>query len=184
MLRQCPASNVRGVNDIGYDRRAFAVAYIEAQKNYTGGLSELSMPYNEALREHRRQLLGGLERLFGVTLSGRRPTGEGNGMVCWLLDMVARSHINVRTPTSDMLEGGLLIKKLEETGRSEPVFAGLDHIADLADQSRQAHLDLLDLLLDILLDDRRDAVFTADDLRALGVDPTPPQEADFPDRDW
>jgi hypothetical protein len=106
------------MNDIGYDRRAFAVTYIEAQKNYTGGLSELSMPYNEALREHRRRLLGGLERLFGLTLSGRMPTSEGNGMVAWLLD------------------------------------------------------------------DRRDAVFTADDLRALGVDPTPPREADYPGRDW
>ncbi|MFC0540232.1 hypothetical protein [Kutzneria chonburiensis] len=99
-----------------------------------------------------------------------------------LFNKTARCYAGITTPSDGWLEAGLLVRRLEETGRQEEIYDRMGRINDLAEQSRQLHLELLDSLLSIMLHERRDDVFTADDLRAVGIDPTPPQESDF--RDW
>jgi hypothetical protein len=169
------------MEEIRYDRRALGLAFIEARDDYTEGRSELSTEYNDALRDHRRLLFEGLQQLFGIALGPESLTGTDRAMFM-LFNKTARCYAGISTPSSGWLEAGLLVRKLEETGRQEEIYDHMGRIDDLADRSRQLHLDLLDSLLGIMLDERRDDVFTADDLRAVGVNPTPPHESDY--RDW
>lgn len=86
-----------------------------------------------------------------------------------------------RTPGSDYLEASLLVRKLAEAGDAGArVNATLERIEHLSRTWRDAHLDVLEDLLGVLLGKRADFVFTSADLKAAGVDDTRPNLADYP----
>jgi hypothetical protein len=165
-----------------YDSRAFAQAYLFAQASEEDGVGDylLTEPaYNAALREHHKRVLAGLEKLFGVTLDVRSTTGDT--ALLWLFTKTARSCHSPRTPLSGFLEAGLLIRRLAEGGDAGTrVLATFERIGQLRDAWHEAHLDVLDDLLGMLLGERADRVFTSADLRAAGVDDTPPELTDHP----
>lgn len=156
-----------------YDRRAFAVAYLEAQPDYSHPFIDDESEYN-ALFAHRGQLLKGLESLFGLELTDAGVSDRTDGSVLFMLfRSTARSHLEIKS--SGFLEGGLLIKVLERSGQGEPVFKSMERSIDLRARTRESHVDTMELLLGILLGDRADAVFTSADLREIGVDDTEPR---------
>jgi hypothetical protein len=119
-----------------YDRRAFALAYLEAQ-------------YDWELRVRRQQVLMGLQELFDFTLDDTQLSAVHWG----LFVSTVKSYFAITHP--------------DEAGTDEATRSALAQIADLNDQSRQAHLDVLDAVLANYVDDR---VFTSADLRAAGID--------------
>jgi hypothetical protein len=164
-----------------YDRSDLVRAYLGAQGGRFGGYYPESSAFNAALKAHYQAILGGLERLFDLRL---HPDGCGsftNRVLFMLLAATARSFLAIQTPWSNFLEAGLLIKKLEEAGaEGQRVMAAGDRINALADESHDAHLDKLDALVTIMLGDRAGLTFDAADLRAIGIDDTPPNPADYP----
>jgi hypothetical protein len=55
-----------------------------------------------------------------------------------------------------------------------------DPIRALSEESRRVHLEMLDVILQIALRRQANRAFSADDLRQIGVDPTPPDPKDYP----
>ena len=87
----------------------------------------------------------------------------------------------LRTPWSDFLEAGLLVKKVEQAGQDgQRVMTASSRIETLVRELRQEHLDILDALTAIMLGDRAELTFSGADLRAIGVDDTAPSPADYP----
>ncbi|MEV8438475.1 hypothetical protein AB0425_13945 [Actinosynnema sp. NPDC051121] len=160
-----------------YDRRAFAQAFLDAHPDARHGLY-YSQAYDTALREHRQRVLDGLQRLFGLSLSFDGVTRYRGLLV--LFRSTARSYLAITGPGDGFLEAGLIFWQLAEAGVEEPVHEGLARITALNDQSREAHLAVLETLLAVLLGDRADATFTSADLAAVGVDDTAgPDTADY-----
>ncbi|WP_433795474.1 hypothetical protein [Actinoplanes sp. CA-252034] len=123
-------------------------------------------------------MLGGLQRLFGLVLSR---DGVPERVLFVLFESTVRSLLAQTTPWSGFLEAGLLVKRLEATGGpGARVMAASDRIWSRKDESREDHLLILDELLAVFLGDRADHVFTAADLVAVGVDPTPPTTEQYP----
>ncbi|MFI6867617.1 hypothetical protein [Nocardia sp. NPDC050406] len=161
-----------------YDRRAFALAYIEASSIADIGIDGERTGYPEALREHRTAVLTGLERLFGLTLRQEAmPTNLSP--VFMVFRSVARSYLSITGPMDGYLEAGLIHKRLEEAGVHDDFLRGIGRIADLNAESRAAHLHLLTTLLGVLLGDHADRVVEAEELRAIGVNTVPPNPSDY-----
>jgi hypothetical protein len=135
---------------ITYDRRAFAVAYVEARMPAIGGVDAERDGYGPALLEHRAVLLAGLERLLGLRLEfGSVP--DGMGALLMLLRSTARSCSAITAPGAGFLEASLLHQRLEQVGVHDVVLRDLDRITALNAESRAVHLDLLDTLFAVLL---------------------------------
>ncbi|RSM56023.1 hypothetical protein DMH03_31360 [Amycolatopsis sp. WAC 01376] len=159
-----------------YDRRAFVLAYLAAQAEYSHGFSDDESDYNDALGTYRKRLLKGLESLFGLELTWDGISGRTDGSALFMLfSSAARNHLEIKS--SGFLEGGLLIKVLERAGQDGPVLASMGRSLDLRDKLWESYVDTMDLVLGILLGERSDAVFTSDDLRGIGVDDTEPRES-------
>ncbi|MFC4070944.1 hypothetical protein [Actinoplanes subglobosus] len=162
-----------------YGRRDLIDAFLATRDgNGYDGYRQESSAYNAALRSHHEGMLGGLERLYGITLSW---AGVPDKALFMLFQSTARSLLALTTPWSGFLEAGLLFKRLEAVG--EPgarVMAASDRIWARNNESREDHLLILDELLTVFLSDAADRVFTAADLRAAGTDPVPPSTDDFP----
>ena len=161
--------------DVRYDRRALVIAYVHAEaREYdgVGGYLPEEDQYNEALRTYHRQVLEGLERLFGIRLGERAPFGVQQASFMSLFWSTVRSYLAVQTPWSGYLEEGLLVLHLRAAGGD--LFARVDQqsrrIEGLRKEMREAHLDLLDALVRHLLGERADLTFTSEDLRNVGVD--------------
>lgn len=60
------------------------------------------------------------------------------------------------------------------------MIAAGERINAVTDEARAAHLDKLDALVTIMLGDRASLTFDAVDLRAIGIDDTPPNPTDYP----
>jgi hypothetical protein len=137
--------------------------------------------YNAALRAHRQRVLAGLQTLFGLTLDMASFRSTPGGALFMLFNSTVRSCLALRTPWSFYHETGLIDRKLDEAGDAGArVTEASDRITRLTDESRQAHLDILDQLLSVFLGERADLVFTSADLLAAGVDDTPPSSLDYP----
>jgi hypothetical protein len=161
-----------------YDRRAFALTYLEAQPE-----AELvpyyKVAYKAALRVQRQQVLVGLQELFDLSLDSANP--DLITMPFSLFKNTVRSYFAITHPGARYLEAGLTVGQLREAGApGDAVNEGLGRISDLNDRNRAAHLDVLAALLEIFLNDRATKVFTSADLRAIDVDDTEPKEADHP----
>ncbi|MEU7822792.1 hypothetical protein [Catellatospora sp. NPDC049133] len=164
-----------------YDRGDLVRAYLGAQGEGFGGYFPDSATFNAALRAHHEAMLDGLGQLFGVRLDMDGVGSFDNRVLFMLFSSTARSFLAIRTPWSGFLESSLLVKKIEDAGvNGQHVMAASERIEQLAAQSRQTHLDMLDALAAALLGDRSDATFSADDLRALGVEVVGPNPNDYP----
>ncbi|WP_067685941.1 hypothetical protein [Nocardia jejuensis] len=161
-----------------YDRRGFALAYIDANNPSDIGFDAERVGYPEALHGHRTALLAGIERLFGITLemaavpAGMRP-------VLLVFRSVARSYASIAGPMDGYLEAGLIHDRLEQVGIHDAFLSGIGWIAELNEESRVTHLDILTTLLGVLLGDNADKVISAEELQALGVNTVPPNPTDF-----
>ncbi|MEV0136744.1 hypothetical protein AB0H83_51015 [Dactylosporangium sp. NPDC050688] len=125
-------------------------------------------------------MLGGLEQLFGLRLDRQQITFD-NRVLFRLFFSTAASLLALRTPWSDFLEAGLLVKKVEQAGPDgQRVMTASHRIETLTDEALQAHLEMLDALAAIMLGDRAELTFSREDLQAIGVDDTAPSPADYP----
>lgn len=168
-----------------YGRRAFAEAYLLARASDDDPVGEYQQErsaYNNALREHRLRMLAGLETLFGLRLDMAAVASAPGGPALFMLfNSTVRACLASRTPGGSFLEAGLLYRTLAEAGEAGTrVLATLDRITQLSDAWREAHLDVLDELLGILLGEWGGLVFTSADLLAAGVEDTPPVSTDYP----
>lgn len=170
---------------MNYDRRAFAETYLLAQASdddvncgYVRGVPA----YNAALREQRKRVLAGLEQLFGLTLDmASFRSRAGDASLFMLFRSTVLACLSPTTPGSGFLVASLLHRKLAEAGDAGArVNATLERIRQLSKTWQDAHLDVLEDLLEILLGERAGLVFTSADLKAAGVDDTRPSPADYP----
>jgi hypothetical protein len=148
---------------------------------------EMYGEYEDARSAWSRGLTGALGALLGVDLlaSGSTP-GHGDPVLWFHFRQTLHSYRAQQTPTSGMLEGGLLIMRLEESGeRGQLVLDRLGRMAEHLAASRELHQANLETLLELLLGDRAELRFSPDDLRAAGFDPdTRPSRADYPEPDY
>lgn len=163
---------------ITYDRRAFAQAFLDAHPDAKHGYY-YSEPYNDALRQHRQRLLDGLQELFGLKLE---PDGVPNGQAAlfMLFRATASSCVKITGPGEGFGEAGLIYRQLAETSVQQHVLGGLERITACNSRSRDAHLDVMESLIEVFLGDRAGVTCTSADLAAIGVDDTAvPKSSDY-----
>jgi hypothetical protein len=157
-----------------YDREALALAYVESLNDHVAGMHSDREGYPDAVLAHRKTLINGLQRAFGIDFD---TTSGANAVLLTLLRDTAHSYLAITGPGSGLNEE--LISRLAEFGIAGDVLGDLEQIQSVNDDSRDIHLHVLTTLVTALLGDRADLVVTDDDLRALGVDPTPPNPNDY-----
>ncbi|MFI9455556.1 hypothetical protein [Amycolatopsis sp. NPDC052450] len=137
-----------------YDRRAFVLAYLAAQPEYSQGFTDDPSEYNDALGTYRKRLLKGLESLFAIELTWDGIADRTDGSALFMLfTSAARNHLAVKA--SGFLEGGLLIKVLGRAGQDVPVLTSMSRSLELRDKLWESYVDTMDLVLGILLGERR-----------------------------
>lgn len=159
-----------------YDREAFALAYVSSLSKVVPGMDGEREGYAPALLAHREALAGGLQRLFGVDLN------EVSGPAAPLLVLFRRtalSYLTITSPGDGFLEASLLLDQLAEFGIAGEVVGDLERIQSINGDSRALHLGVMATLLGAILGKDADRVVTDDDLREIGVDPTPPDPNDY-----
>ncbi|MGV9411446.1 hypothetical protein ACWDOP_16145 [Nocardia sp. NPDC003693] len=168
---------------VEYGLREFAEAYVLARADWSdsiGGYQQDSTAYNKALRAHRERLLETLEELYELKLEMKEMVEIPRGTVLFMhFRATVNSALALRTPGN--LEAGLLLRSLEAAG--EPglrIKATSKRLDQLLDSSREAHLDMLEDLLRILLGNRAHLTFTADEVAAAGGGGAAPDPTDYP----
>ena len=162
-----------------YNRRDLVRVYLGAQDRGFGGYYPESSTFNAALKAYYAMMLDGLQQLFGLHLHPRG-SGLNSRALLMLFSATANSFLAQRTPWSDFLEAGLLIRKIEEAGpHGQRVMAASDRIDALTAESSETHLEMLDALVTAMLGDRAELTFSPADLRAIGVDDAKPSPADY-----
>jgi hypothetical protein len=161
-----------------YDRRAFALAFAEAQRTRVGGVDAERAGYVSALLTYRAALLAGLERLFGLRLDFDA-VPDGMKALLMLFRSTAKSYLAIASPGDGYLEAGLIHARLARAGVRDRVLRGLQRIDASNAESRAAHLDILEALLGVMLGANADRVVREEELRAIGVNPTPPDPGDY-----
>lgn len=161
-----------------FERRAFALAHAEAKITFISGLDSERDGYAPALIEYRTALLAGLERLFELRVGTDSGTMTHRVLSKVFQDTLA-TYLAIAGPLDGYLEAGLLFKTMAEAGVLDEVERGLTAIRESNARSREAHLDILTALLGAMLGDNADRVVHEDELRAVGVEPTPPNPDDY-----
>ncbi|MYS23640.1 hypothetical protein GA0115240_154731 [Streptomyces sp. DvalAA-14] len=169
-----------------YDRAALVRCRLHVLAGPTSGFGDYEQEndaFNNALYAYNQGLETALEQRFGTSLDISRAADFAVRPLLMLLRSTARSYLSVRTPWSDYLEAGLLVKRLEQAGPvGERVFAASHRIEEAVTISREAHMEILDALAQHVLGDQAEAVFTSGDLLADGFDDTRrPEASDYPD---
>jgi hypothetical protein len=144
-----------------YDREALALAYVDARSR-------------QVPDEYREALAAGLQRLFGVDLDAA--SGPAAPLLA-LFRAVASSYAANTGLGSDMIEDRRLINGLAEFGIAGDVLGDLEQIQVINTDSHAIHLHVLTTLLSAILGAEADRLVTEDELRAIGVDPTPAHPA-------
>lgn len=163
---------------ITYDRRAFAQAFLDAHPDAKHGY-HYNEQFNTALREHRQRVLDGLQELFGLRLELDGVPG-GQAALFMLFRTTASSYVKITRPGEGVGEAGLMYRQLAETRAQQHVLGGLERIAACNDRSRDAHLDVMETLIEVFLGERAGATVTSADLAAIGVDDTAgPNSSDY-----
>ena len=157
-----------------YDREALVLAYVESLSDRVAGMHGDRDGYPEAVLAHRKALISGLQRLFDIDLDA---TSGPNGPLLALLRETAQSYLAITGPGSGLNEQ--LINRLTEFGIAGDVLGDLDQIQAANADSRAIHLRVLSTLITVLLGDKAELVVTDDDLRAIDVDPAPPNPNDY-----
>jgi hypothetical protein len=149
-----------------YTYRDLIQAYVASRRQY---------PHNDFVEFHQRRFEI-LQNLFGIHFRHGDPHQElpieiRVGAALMVFSSTVDSFLAIRTPWTGYLEGGLGINTLADM-YGDPFF-------NLARQSEQMHLELLDALFNMLYG-RRDEVFTSSDLLRTGFDDTTePQMKDY-----
>jgi hypothetical protein len=151
-----------------YTRRDLALAYLNAHETHHCGPNDPES-YYVRLKTYREGLLRGLQQLFDFSLEDERVLG-------FFLRSVAHSYRSNTYPLSGLLEGGLLVKRVEGTGTLEIV----DELREAHRQTQERHVDLAEKILALAKPDNGEVV-TSEQLRAIGVDDVEPRDPDF---DW
>jgi hypothetical protein len=159
-----------------YDREALALAYVDALSREVPGMDGERAGYASALFSHRSELVSGLQRLFGLDIDDLFSPTEPLQI---LFQGVARSYAAIVSPDNGLLEGELLLDQLAHHGIAGDVLGDLEKIQAGNVESRAIHLRVLTTLLAAMLGENADRVFTEKDLRAIGVDPIPPDPNDY-----
>ncbi|WP_144065200.1 hypothetical protein [Lentzea albidocapillata] len=149
-----------------YTRRDFAQAVLDAHPGSKRGLDMFRDGFSEDMKKHQVRVRDGLFKAFGVD-------PKDHAALNMMLQATLESNAAIRGPMSTFGEAGLLIRKLEGTG----VLDKVDEIGALNKMSRKAHLDVIDELIE-LMGPTVDVVTSAD-LKAIGVDDTPPDSQDY-----
>ncbi|MGW6447178.1 hypothetical protein [Lentzea sp. NPDC055074] len=149
-----------------YTRRDLAQAVLDAHPDSKRGLNMFYGKFSDDMKKHQVQLRDGLLKAFGVDLGT-------NMAMKMMLNATVESNAAITGPMSRFGEAGLLIKRLEGSG----VLDKVDEIYALNKMSAKAHLDIVEEVLG-LVDSSVQSV-TTQDLRAVGVDDTPPDWNDY-----
>jgi hypothetical protein len=157
-----------------YDREALALAYVESLNDHVAGMHSDREGYPDAVLAHRKTLINGLQRLFDIDFD---TTSGPNGVLLTLLRDTARSYLAITSPGGGLNEQ--LISRLTDFGIAGDVLGDLEQIQATNADSRAIHLRVLTTLITALLGDKADLVVTDDDLRAIGVDPAPPNPNNY-----
>lgn len=161
-----------------YDRRGFALAYAEAQATRITGTDAERVGYAAALHDYRTGLLAGLEQLFGLRLTFES-VPDGMSPVFMAFQSTVRSYLAITGPMDGYLEAGLIHGRLEQAGVHERFLSDLRRIGKSNIESRTAHLDILDTLLNVLLGAKGERVVFDEELHAIGVGTIPPNPDDY-----
>lgn len=151
-----------------YTRRDLALAYLNAHpmpEHFTPDPESL----HARLKTYHQQLLRGLEQLFDVDLASDR-------VLQFFFRSVARSYRGNTYPLSGLIEGGLLLNRIEGSGALE--LCG--ELARRHKESQELHVDLTVKILELLKPNTGET-FSTEDLATIGVDDVEPTD---PDGDW
>lgn len=149
-----------------YTRRDLAQAVLDAHPDSRRGLDLFRSEFNKDMKAHQVRMRDSLLKAFGIDL-------DADPALSFLIGKTVRTNAVIVAPGEGFGEAGLLVQRLEGTA----VLARMGDILDLNEQSRAAHLDIVDELLG-LIGPTVEKVTSAD-LRALGVDDTPPNSSDY-----
>ncbi|GAA2689017.1 MULTISPECIES: hypothetical protein [Actinosynnema] len=165
---------------IDYDRRALVEAYIAVQPETRQEPYGSNTAFATAMLAHRKRVLDGLQRLFGVVLE-REATPQNQRALFFMFNRVIASYLKVSAPGDGMVDATAIYQQLEQNGLERTaLISGLTRIRECNEQVREHHLEVLDVLVGVFLGDRADATFTSADLAALGVDDSAgPKTADY-----
>ncbi len=149
-----------------YTRRDLALAYLNAYPVPEHHEADPESLYAR-LKTYHRQLLRGLKQLFGFDLNDDR-------VLKFFFRSIAHSYRGNSHPLAGMLEGGLLVKRVENS-------AVMDICAELATLHEQSQQRLVDLTVEVLALVKPDngEVVTSEQLRAIGVDTEKPTDPDY-----
>lgn len=150
-----------------YDYKALIKAYLDA--NRTSYIHEDFKKYYAGLFET-------LQKAFGLDFKDHSKNRDALVMLFW---STVSSYENIRSPWSNYLEGGLIIRKLEQAGEGGEIVLTLSKkIEELHKKSKKAHWEMLDSLFQLIFG-RVSKVVTSKELLELGFDDS--KEPDFTD---
>ncbi|MCE0540219.1 hypothetical protein LWF15_32470 [Kineosporia rhizophila] len=152
-----------------YDRTSLLDAYLAAgtpPNEWEWDEVDSYENWRQARIDERNARVRTLEDAFGLPLSrGLSGLGRSDQKVLGhLFRSTLQSLENLKGPLGGFLDAGLLFKALERSGAGSAVDAELQRIEQANGEARQAHLRLLDTLLQAMLGDRADLVFSDEDL--------------------
>ena len=151
---------------VEYTHRDLAQAVLDAHPKSKRGLDMFRGGFSDDMKKHQVRVRDGLLKAFGVDL-------KSDMALQMMLNATLESNAAIRGPMSTFGEAGLLVRKLEGSG----VLDRVNRIGELNEQSRQTHLEIVEELLGLM--NPAVAVVTLEDLKALGVDDTPPNNLDY-----
>ncbi|MEV6714129.1 hypothetical protein AB0M48_19060 [Lentzea sp. NPDC051208] len=149
-----------------YTRRDLAQAVLDAHPDSKRGLDMFPGGFSADMKKHQVRMRDGLLKAFGVDLTA-------HAALKMMLRSTVGSNAAITSPGSGFGEFSLMARKLE----GSRVIDRMLEIAELNDRSRQIHLDVVGELLGLM--GPAVETVTTEDLRAIGVDDTPPKSDDY-----
>lgn len=149
-----------------YTRRDLAQAVLDAHPDSKRGLNMFYGRFSKDMKAFQVRLSDGLQKAFGLNPKARTP-------LYFMLKSTVDSNAAITSPGSGFGEFSLLTRKLE----GSRVLDRMREIDELNGRSREIHLDMVEELLGLM--GATGEVVTSEDLRAIGVDDTPPNENDY-----
>lgn len=149
-----------------YTRRDLAQAVLDAHPDSHRGLDMFRGRFSIDMKAFQVRLRDGLQKAFGLHQMARTPLNM-------MLKSTVDSNAAITSPGSGFGEFSLIARKLE----GSRVLDRMQEVVELNDWSRQIHLDIAEELLGLM--GATDEVVTSEDLRAIGVDDTPPCWNDY-----
>ena len=144
-----------------YTRRDLAQAVLDAHPDSHRGLNMFYGRFSDDMKAFQICLRDGLLKAFGVDLDAHMP-------LKMMLKSTVESNAAITSPGSGFGEFSAIARKLEGSG----VIDRMMEIVRLNDESHRIHLDIVEELMTLMQPTTQ--VVTSEDLKALGVDDSPP----------